>query len=286
MRERMTSMLRALILAAMFVAATAAQSPEPAARLVFDVASVRPSQGPPTGISRPTNGVVRTSAAEVRRLIHYAYGIEPQQRDSPAIGGPEWIDREFYAIVARGPANMPLADGRAMMRSLLEDRFKLRVRVERRDAPVYALVVARKGGAPGSGMKPSAMDCRAWSDELLRTGRLAAAKEQGPDCGPITGGIGGGVLQVRGPATVRELITAIERSPDVDRKIVDRTDLRGTFDFDFRWTPQRSGPGAAAPHDVVSLFTALQEQLGLKLESQRAPVDTIIIDSIERPTPD
>ncbi len=282
----MTWMPRALIVAAALGAVTAAQSPESAARLVFDVASIRPSQGLPTGISRPTNGVVRTSAAEVRRLIHYAYGIEPQQRDSPAIGGPDWIDSEYYAIVARGPAGMSLSDGRAMMRSLLEDRFKLRVRVERREAAVYALVPARKDGALGSGMKLSAMDCRAWSDELLRTGRLAAAKEQGPDCGPITGGIGGGVLQVRGPATVRELITAITRSPDVDRKIVDRTGLTGTYDFDFRWTPQRSGPGAAAPNDVVSLFTALQEQLGLKLESQRAPVDTLVIDSIERPTPD
>ena len=275
-----------LIVAAALGAVTAAQSPESAPRLVFEVASIRPSQGPPTGISRPTNGVVRTSAAEVRRLIHYAFGIEPQQRDNPAIGGPDWIDKEYYAVVARGPANMPLADGRAMMRSLLEDRFKLRVRVDRREMPVYALVLARKDGALGSGMKPSAMDCRAWSDALLRTGRLVAAKEQGPDCGPITGGIGGGVLQVRGPATVRELITAITRSPDVDRKIVDRTRLTGTYDFDFRWTPQRSGPGAAAPNDVVSLFTALQEQLGLKLESQRAPVDSLVIDSIERPTPD
>ena len=275
-----------MLVALVVTASSAYGQITPVPRLVFDIASVRPSQGPPTGISRPTNGVVRTSGAEVRRLIHYAFGIDVQQRDLPAVGGPGWIDNELFAIIARGPANMPLADGRAMMRSLLEDRFRLRVRLERRDAPVYALVRAHKDGTLGSGMKQSSMDCRAWSDELLRTGRLVAAKEQGSDCGPITGGIGGGVLQVRGPATVRELITALERSPDVDRKIVDRTGVSGTFDFDFRWTPQRSGPGAAPPNDVVSVFTALQEQLGLRLEPQRGLADVVIIDSIERPTPD
>ena len=85
--------------------------------------------------------------------------------------------------------------------------------------------------------------------------------------------------------TIRDMLRAFSRSPDIDRRIVDRTGLTETFDIDFVWTPDRSGPGAAPPADVVSIFTALQEQLGLKLESRREPADVVVIESVERPTP-
>jgi uncharacterized protein (TIGR03435 family) len=82
-----------------------------------------------------------------------------------------------------------------------------------------------------------------------------------------------------------ELLTVIIRSPDIDRQIIDRTGLSGTFDIDLAWVPLRAGPAAAAPVDVISIFSAVEEQLGLKLESATSPVDVLVIDYAERPMP-
>ena len=90
---------------------------------------------------------------------------------------------------------------------------------------------------------------------------------------------------MKGTGTIRDMLRAFSRSPDVDRRLVDRTRLTDRFDVDFVWTPDRSGPGAATPADVVSIFTALQEQLGLRLEWRREPGDVVVIESVERPTP-
>jgi uncharacterized protein (TIGR03435 family) len=191
------------------------------------------------------------------------------------------------SIQAGGPADLSLADARRMMQLLLRDRFKLRVRVEQRELPVYALVLARANGTLGRGLRRSKTDCTAYSTALARSGRLEVARQVGPaECTfNEGGGLGGGRLFVKGTGTIRDMLRAFSRSPDIDRRIVDRTGLTETFDIDFVWTPDRSGPGAASPVDVVSIFTALQEQLGLKLESRREPGDVVVIESVERPTP-
>jgi uncharacterized protein (TIGR03435 family) len=178
--------------------------------------------------------------------------------------------------------DMSWADGRRMMQTLLRERFNLKVRIEKRETPVYALVMARNDRRLGSGLVPSKTDCSNYSDVLARTGRIAAAREVSTDCEIVSGGgIGGGRLQMRGRGTIREFIPVISRSPDVDRPVFDRTDLTGTYDVDFVWAPARSGPGAAAVADIVSIFSALQEQLGLKLEPRREPMDVVVIDSVD-----
>lgn len=232
-----------------------AQSPAPAdTPLTFEVASIRPvAPGPRFAIGPPVNGMVRARAIEVRRLVQYAYGLDLQQHDPVPEGGPAWIDQDLFEVVAKGPPDLTLADARRRVLSLLRERFSLRSHVATRERPIYALVVARRDGALGAGLRRSKGDCSAYSETLTRTGRGALATEVGPGCGlTIGGGAGGGRLQIRGTATIREMLRPMARSPDVDRD----------------------------PNDVVSIFTALQEQLGLKLESRRELLDVVVIDSV------
>ena len=211
------------VVAAGAASAQSSQAPSP---LSFDVVSVRSSEpGPQGGISRPVNGAVRVNRAPVQRLIQYAYDIDPALHDPLPVGGPAWIDDELFVIEARGPADLSLADARRMMQSLLRDRFKLRVRVEQRELPVYALVLDRANGTLGPGLRRSKTDCTAYSTALARSGRLEVARQVGP--GKCTfnegGGLWGGRLFVKGTGTIRDMLRAFSRSPDIDRRIVDRT---------------------------------------------------------------
>jgi uncharacterized protein (TIGR03435 family) len=280
----------ALLLYGSFATSVAfAQSAEPQPALSFDVASVRPSglasQG---GISRPVNGTVRVNGAPLRRIIQFAYDIEPELRHDPLpVGGPSWIDDDLFVIEARGPADLSLADARRMMQSLLRERFNLRAHIEKKELPVYVLVRTRADSTLGPGLRRSQIDCAAYSEALARSGRLEVASQVGPrECGFAGGGgIGGGRLFLKGTGTLADMLRYFARSPDIDRRILDRTGLAGTFDVDFVWAPDRSGPAAAVPADVVSIFTALPEQLGLKLESRREVSDVVVIDTVERPGP-
>jgi uncharacterized protein (TIGR03435 family) len=253
----------------------------------YEVASIRPVESTTRySIGPPVGGTVRARAIEVRRLVQYAYGLDPVGHDPVPTGGPAWIDRDLFEIVVKGAADLTYADARRMILTLLRDRFKLKSHVEKRELPVYALALARKDGKLGPALRPSKTDCRTYSDTLERTGRLAAAREVSANCELLSGGgIGGGRLQLRGTGTIRDMLRVLARSPDVDRPILDRTGLTGTYDVDFVWAPSRAGPAAAAETDVVTIFTALPEQLGLKLESRREPLDQVVIDSVERPTP-
>jgi uncharacterized protein (TIGR03435 family) len=290
------------ITASIVAAVAAAQSPGGVqAPPAFEVVSVVPSApgGPAGGIARPINGLVRATGSTVRQLIQYAYNIEPLQRRDPVpVGGPSWIEIERFDIQARGPADLSFPDSRLMLQSLLRERFNLRAHTEARSLPVYVLVLARNDGQLGRGLRRSRIDCTRYSAILAATGRGAAAKEVGPDCGLSSGGAPAvaatlgitntnprGAQMARGTATMAELLTVITRSSEIDRKILDETHLTGTFDVDLTWVPTRSGAIIADPTDVLSIFTAVEDQLGLKLESRREPIDVVVIDSVERPTP-
>ena len=298
-RRRRASLLLVAVIAAVPGGTTAAQRPPPTDKVMFEVASVRPSApGTRGGVSRPVGGLVRATGASLRDLILFAFDLMPVQRHDPEpVGGPAWTDRDRFDVVAKGAADLSLADARLMMRSLLEDRFKLHIRTETREVPAYALRLARQDGKLGSGLRPSSMDCTAYSATLASTGRIAAAKEVGPNCGLTTGGARGvasglgiqadsapGALMSHGSGMLDDLIGAISRSPDVDRRIVDRTGLSGTFDVHLTWAPTRGSAGAGSPADTLSVFTAVQDQLGLKLEAIRVPAGVIVIDSAEQPT--
>jgi uncharacterized protein (TIGR03435 family) len=246
--------------------ASAAEQP-----LRFEVASVKlmrrtagetagPSAEPIAPAGRPTSRFNFTGA--VRNMIERAYGVSHVQQ----IGGPDWIRREPYTIVAtipEGIANTP-ANTNVMIRSLLADRFKLVMRDETRELPVFALVHARGDRALGPHLKPVAAEC-------LLPGNTCSRRA-------ITNR---GSIEFRNQPLL-ELVRELEFG--VNRPIVDRTGLAGHYDLSVKYSEDPLA--AAGVSELPSLFTALQEQLGLRLVSTRAPVKVLVIDSIERPTED
>jgi uncharacterized protein (TIGR03435 family) len=164
-----------------------------------------------------------------------------------------------------------------MLRALLKERFKLVVHTEMRDVPMYALVVARGDGRLASQLRRAAIDCEA----AEAAGEVIPTPKPG-ERGLCDSEIGGEILG-RG-----QRLSALARmlSLFAGRPVIDRTALTGGFDFDLRF-PELNTPPAGAPPGGdagTGVFTALQEQLGLKLESTRGPLEFVVIDSVERPT--
>ena len=164
-----------------------------------------------------------------------------------------------------------------MLRTLLGDRFKLRVHREERALPIYALVLARTDRRVGGSLMPVTVDCAS-----LRA--QAAATVPGPPTRPpcAIGGTGGSLIG--GAVTMAQLADVL--SNRVGRVVIDKTELPGRFNVDLAWTPDSSSTGPQTDISAPSLFTALQEQLGLRLQSSAGPVEVLVIDSVERPTPD
>jgi uncharacterized protein (TIGR03435 family) len=252
--------------------------------LEFDVASVKIGSGERIGVGI-RGEEVRATNLPLRTIVQWAYGIRPLRREGLLEGGPAWIDSDGFDIVAKAPMRLSLDQARAMMRALLSDRFKLRVHTEARQTPVFALVLAKKDGALGPGLRRSARDCSAYSAAVLNGEFNNEFRRDGCELKNVGPG-----MAIRGSATLPVMLPLISRGREIDRPIVDRTGLAGTFDIELTFTPVRPGiPGRGeipVPADGTSLFTALQEQLGLKLESARVPMDVVVIDSVERPTPD
>ena len=259
----------------------------------FEVVSVRPNRSARADdrLELQPSGRIIWTATTVRALIGTAY----QRRlfdDREVIGGPDWLDRDRFDVIAQ--ANGPLrvdSDGFprepfAMIRTMLEERFALRVREEQRDRPIYALVTVRPGQL-GPRLIPSTVDCAAEiADQAkgnkprrLDNGRFACVLG-GPPGGFTGTGLG-----------IEQLAAGLRRF--VGRPVVDRTGLTGPFEWDLEFKPELVQPIGNEPPpppdafaDRPSIFTALQEQLGLRLESTRGPVDVLVVDHAESPTPD
>jgi uncharacterized protein (TIGR03435 family) len=183
-----------------------------------------------------------------------------------------------------------------MMRNLLAERFKLVARLEKKEMPIYSLVLARPDGKLGPKIEVSKTDCAALAGARRGGGPPPAPPQPGerPSCGMFMG-IGS---LAAGGVSMTQLAQAL--SPQVNRIIVDKTGLTGQYAFNLDFTPDQlpraGGPGPALPPGAPplppvdpngpSLFTAIQEQLGLKLEATRGPVDVLVIESVEQPTPD
>lgn len=278
--------------------AAAAQGPTPA----FEVASVKPNKSGEGFIrfGMQPGGRFTAQNVPVRELIRFAYNVQPFQIE----GGPGWMNSDRFDVTAKAEGEVaPAAPGQngpiqQMMRSLMEDRFKLRVHRETKEMPIYALVLARSDGRLGTQIEPSTVDCAA------QRGRGAgAAGGRGPGGGPPPGPPKPGERpqcgMFMGPASVGAGDVGIEQlaqllSGRVNRVVLDKTGLAGRYSFNLEFTPDQAPPGGfqlnGAPvsinPDGPSLFTALQEQLGLKLDAQRGPVETLVVDSVEQPTPD
>jgi len=270
----------------------AAQEPSPASLpTVFEAASVKPNKSGEPGvmIRRQPGGRFDAVNVPARFLLTFAYQLQPFQ----LVGGPGWLQNDRFDIIAKmdgdpppmppggPPDHMMLA-----MRNLLTERFKLVMHRETREMDIYQLVLARPGGTLGPALKPSAIDCAA---EMR--GPRAGGPPPGPN-DPVRCGSrqSFGRIQFSGMPL---FVFANNIAGQVGRMVVDRTGLAGVWDFELTFSPDRppgqTPPGvdvAAIDPNAPSLFTALQEQLGLKLDSTKGPVDVVVIDSIEQPTPD
>ena len=249
---------------------------------VFEVASVKPNKsGETTTRTRlEPGGRLNALNVTVRDLIRFAHVVQPFQIE----GGPSWLDSERFDVMAKVEGDIPLVPPgqlgpvQLMMQSLLAERFKLKVHQETKEAPAYALVLARADKQLGKQITPSTVDCVAVLKAMMAGGRSGppTAAGGGPLCRLSTGGPGTVVAR---DVSIQQLAQLL--SVQLQRQVVDRTGLTGVFSFDLSFaTDQTNDP------DRPSLFTALQEQLGLKLGSQRAPLEMLIVDSVERPSPD
>jgi len=266
--------------------ATASGAQAPA---TFDAASVkqnasgdwRQSIGPAPG------GRFVAANKTLRDLLSFAFRVSQPMANIRIVGGPKWIDEDRYDVTAKTDGTWTPQQMSGMLRALLVDRFTLVAHRETRQLPTYSLMVAATGRRP----RQSAVDQAACDARRAAAQRRQPMPPPAPGAAPIcpTG------------RTVPGSITAIgwsmdalaeTLSPWVSRVVVDRTQLRGLFDFEVAWTPDQpiqtpaDAPPVAIDPNGPSIFTALQEQLGLKLESTRGPVDVVVIDSVERPKPD
>ena len=249
----------------------------------FEVASVKRN---PSGLGRSMienvqpSGLWHLTNVPTRALIRTAYRVH----DFQIVGAPDWVQTEHYDVVAKASGDLrPASPGapRAhflMLRSFLIARFKLKAHLETREAPVLALVMARADGKPGAGLVPAHDDCAAIVAAEIKGERSASPPGERPTCGLIAGsnGIAGGNQSMGQLAS--------QLTGRMNRMVLDRTGLSGVFNFTLNFLPD--GSPIDASNNWPSLPTALQEQLGLKLEPARGPVEMLVIDSVERPTPD
>ena len=270
-----------------------AQSPDPNASYVYEAASVKPNKTASQGssIRRFPGGRLQATNMPLRALITFAYQLQGFQ----LVGDPSWIRTDTFDIVAKMEGDPPpVMPGTGpdphmlAMRTLLAERFKLVIHRETRELDIYALVIARPDGKPAPALKPTTQDCEAMMEQARR-GTLPPPP--GPNSPVVCGTRGGpGRIDVGGMPMVT---FANMLSGRVQRTVVDRTGLTGAWDFAITFAPESAPipapPGVELPPGdptAPSLFTAIQEQLGLKLQSTKGPVEVLVVDSIERPTSD
>lgn len=265
---------------------------EGAAVQPFEVASIKPSRADDKTRSLfMSPGKFTTEAEAIKEVIRFAYDIKS---DNQLSGGPSWINSEEFDIeakeehlVAENLEKLSFEEQakqiRLMVQALLADRFRLKVSHQTKELPVYALVVA-KGGPKltETQVPPPFRDGTAAPNRGFRGIRM-----MGP--GQLTGT----------NINIRLLADILSRQRELGRLVIDETGLKGNYDWTLKWTPDQGGPMFKGPDggppsadtpapdsSGPSIFTALEEQLGLKLESRKGPIESLVIDSIdiERPS--
>lgn len=243
----------------------------PTTQSTFEVASVKPSAPETTGMFiRPLpGGGLQVTGASLKNLISLAYDVRTFQ----IIGESQWVDAERFDIDARTATSDaktpsdPASDRRKILeglKSLLADRFQVAVHSETKEQAVYALVV-NKGG-------PKLQESTESRGLIRKTGRGT----------------------IKGQAVASGML-ALNLSNELGRRVIDRTGLAGKYDFELKWgssqesaaqvrSTQTADLALPADADGPSIFTALQEQLGLRLESGKGPVEVLVIDRAERPS--
>jgi uncharacterized protein (TIGR03435 family) len=261
--------------------ADAVQSAAAAAPPAFEVASIRQntsSTGAPT--TRVEGGRYVASNVALQLLISDAYRM-------PIVGGPEWIRHRpgpqrtgtRFDVIATIPPGTPPAQVPLMLRTLLAERFELAVHTETQEREAYALVHAREDRRLGPQLTRSTQQCQV----EIEAGPLRAPVRRVTEDGKPVCSMMQGPAAIRGGGlTMTFLAGAI--TVYAGRMVVDRTGLEGPFDFELTYAPAARGGGPPPSDDRPSIFTAVQEQLGLTLEPAIAPVEVLVIDSVSLPT--
>jgi len=227
-----------------------AQSP------AFEAASVKVSRSTGGGIRRDP-GRLDITGMTLREMVQYAYDVQ----DVQISGGPRWFGSDHWDISATAGREVSDHEQKKMLQSLLTERFRMTIRRETKELPVYALVV----GKNGSKLKP---DAEGKPEQVMLMGKA-------------------GLLTMIGEhVTLPKMADVL--FGQVKRIVIDRTGIEGNFDFKLEWVPDATkmpsinGAKMEASTEGPSIFTAVQEQLGLKLESTKGPVEILIIDRAEK----
>jgi uncharacterized protein (TIGR03435 family) len=242
-----------------------------AGALAFEVASVKPAAPQPPGrfqISMGGDpGRINYTFVSLKNLVERAYSIKSYQ-----VSGPDWMDSERFDVTAKLPEGAKQEDVPQMLQTLLAERFKLTIHREQKTLPIYAIVVGKNG--------------------------IKMPKAETGPSGGIRMQMGLKGRELAGKVTIDGLAGMLSRM--LDRPVLDMTEVKDTFDMKLEWTPDdREGnglggirvaptgdhPPASESSDspsAPSLFAAVQEQLGLKLEPRKGPVDIVVVDSVEK----
>lgn len=278
------------------------------AAMQFEAASVKASEALATGSRMAMMpGRFEASGVPVRMILRQAL----RAQDYQVVGAPDWVNTERYTILAKAPDGAPPNATPTMLLNLLRDRFKLTTHTETRQMPVYNLVMARSDGRLGPSLKPASAECQA----------MIKARAAGPPPGPPPGPAAGPSPSPSGPppvfdpdrppcgsmrqgpgitngggASIAQIVQMLAQSAGLP--VIDKIGLTGYYDVSLKFQPEQGlsanpfgPPPPGAPPllidpDAPNIFTAVQEQLGLKLESVRGPVEVTVIDRIDKPTLD
>ena len=245
----------------------------------FEVVSVR--RGDPSApagrVDFPPGRFVQDNVP-LLNAVSLAFDVRPELLAQPL---PDLVTRVPFTIDARMPAASTAAELKLMIRALLIDRFKLRVHVEPREQDAYALTLARRDGSLGPQLRQSRVDCLARMEAQRRNETVTPLPEGSRPC---TFNLAAGRIDLTG---VPLMTLTVPLARQVGRAVVDKTGLTGTFDVQMQWSFATAGglstKDSAVVGDGPSIFTAVQEQLGLKLEPTKTSVDYLVIDHIELP---
>ncbi len=255
------------------------------ARPEFEVASIKPAAPDARGMYiRPgPGGGVSITNMTLKELIVLAWRVQPFQIS----GGPAWLDSVHYDIVAKPETKPKQSAIPEMLQALIENRFQVKVHREKKELPIYALVMARKDGRLGPELNESKDGDCVQPDPLSAPAPPQPGVAPARFCGQMMMGINH-LTAVGIP--VSGMTPMLSRL--LGRSVIDKTGLTGNFNISVEWTPDETqalrlpANAQTPPPDSTgpSIFTAFQEQLGLKLESQKGPVDILIVDRAAKPS--
>jgi uncharacterized protein (TIGR03435 family) len=260
----------------------------------FEVASIKPSapivpgpDGSITMMTRPGSPMPggRWVAANASLMIILRQIYPEYRQPNQIVGAPDWVTRERFDINAKADGERSREEMTVLVKQLLADRFKLKTHIEKREVDVYSLVLARSDGRLGAGLRKPAYDCVAMNAARARGEAIPAAKpgERAP-C-QLGSFMDKGQMRLSLPGSTMTQLAGMLQS-NVGRPVIDRTGLTDRYDIDVLYAFSNALSVSADTDSGPSIFSAVQEQLGLKLEAGRQQSEVLVIDQVERPSPD